>query len=318
MAQSANGYCLYDNNPVKSKDLAIFILLSALWGGSYLFMRLCVGILQPLAIVECRLVIAATFMGCLLLLVPKWRSYLRLQAQAWKKLVFIALFNSVIPFLVIAYAIQFINAGTGSVLNATSPIWTAMIGAFWFGEKLTPSRIAGLVIGFLGIVFLMWGKAGFGGDGVGLAVVAAMVGTLSYGICSNYLKRYASDLPPLTITFWSTFIAAILLLYPASFAIPVNDLPIKALVGIVGLGIFSTAIAYMLFFRLAESAGATVAITVTFLVPVFSMLWGEIFLGEEVTLRMLLGALIVLSGTALAIGLITLGKPQTEVKLPMD
>lgn len=303
---------------MKSKDLAIFILLSSLWGGSYLFMRLCVGILHPIAIVEFRLLIAASFMGCLLLLVPKWRQYLQFNRRVWKKLLFIAIFNSVLPFLVIAYAIQFINAGTGSVLNATSPIWTAIIASLWFKEKLGFSRILGLVIGFLGVVFLMWGKAGFDGGGVGLAVVAAMAGTLSYGVCSNYLKRYATDLPPLTITFWSTLIAAILLMYPASFALPEYPLPMKALIGIIGLGIFSTAIAYMLFFNLVERAGATIAIAVTFLVPVFSMLWGELFLGEEVTLRMLLGALVVLSGTALAIGVITLGKPQADIKLPMD
>ena len=293
--------------------------LSALWGGSYLFMRLCVGSINAIAIAEFRLVIATAFIGLLLLIKKSWQKNIYIPRVDWPKLVFIAIFNSVLPFIVIAYAIQTLNAGTASILNATSPIWTALIAVIWFKDHLNLSRAIGLILGFAGVIVLMWGKASLGGDGLGLPVIAALIGTLSYGICSNYLKRHANGIHPLAITFWSMFIAAILLAVPAMYNIPIQ-MSFNAWIGIFGLGIFSTAIAYLLFFRLAESTTPSIAITVTFLVPVFSMLWGEIFLGEEVTARMLLGALVVLSGTALAIGLISFGKPKSGAgtPLPMD
>lgn len=304
---------------MKPKDILTFILLSALWGGSYLFMRLCVGSINAIAIAEFRLLIATAFIGFLLLLKKSWQKNLYIPRKDWPKLLFIAIFNSVLPFIVIAYAIQTLNAGTASILNATSPIWTAVIAVVWFKDHLNLSRAMGLVLGFSGVIVLMWGRASLGGDGLGLAVIAALMGTLSYGICSNYLKRYAAGFHPLAITFWSMLIAGILLATPALYNIPVQ-MSFNAWIGIFGLGIFSTAIAYLLFFKLAESTSPSIAITVTFLVPVFSMLWGEIFLGEEITARMLLGALVVLSGTALAIGLISFGKPKPVAasSLPMD
>lgn len=301
---------------MKPKDILIFTTLSALWGGSYLFMRLCVGSMNPIAIAEFRLLIATVFIGILLLIKKSWQKNILIPRSDWQNLVFIAIFNSVLPFIVIAYAIQTLNAGTASILNATSPIWAAVIAVIWFKDHLNLSRAIGLILGFTGVIVLMWGKASLGGDGLGFPIIAALIGTLSYGICSNYLKRYANGIHPLAITFWSMVVATILLAVPAMFNIPIQ-MAFHAWIGIFGLGIFSTAIAYLLFFRLAENTTPSIALTVTFLVPVFSMLWGEIFLGEKVTTSMLLGAFVVLSGTALAIGLISFGKPKSGVGTPL-
>lgn len=283
-------------------------MLSALWGGSYLFMRLAIVSLSPFVIAEFRLFIASIFLGILLLCKNSWRQYLYLPRRLWPKLLFIAIFNAALPFTVIAYAIQFINAGTGAILNSTSPLWSALIATIWFKDRLTFSRILGLFVGFIGVVFLMWGKASLGSTGTGLAILAAMVGTLSYGISTNFLKHYAQGLHPLTVTFWSLFISFLLLLVPASLTFDFESITVLALLGVIGLGVLSTAIANILFFGLAERISPTIAITVTFLVPVFSMLWGDLFLQEHVTLRMLLGALIVLVGTALVLGLISFRK----------
>ena len=282
--------------------------LSALWGGSYLFMRLAVVSLSPFVIAEFRLLIASVFLGFLLICRRQWRQYLYLPRHLWPKLLFIAIFNAALPFTMIAYAIQFINAGTGAILNSTSPLWSALIATIWFKDRLNLSRVFGLFLGFVGVVFLMWGKASLGGQGVGLAILAAMIGTLSYGISTNFLKNYGQGLHPLSVTFWSLFISSMLLLIPAGLTFDPQSLSVMALVGVVGLGVLSTAIANILFFSLAERISPTIAITVTFLVPVFSMLWGDLFLQEAVTLRMLLGAVIVLVGTALVIGLISFRK----------
>ena len=303
---------------MKFRDLLDFLILSALWGGSYLFMRLSTGSVNPFAMAELRMVIATIFIGLMLLLKPSWRPYLHLPRSQWHKLLFIAFFNSALPFLMIAYAIQFINAGTGAILNTTAPLWGAVIASLFFRDHLSKSRTIGLAIGFLGVIYLMWGRASFGGDGLALPIIAAMVGTISYGIAANYLKQYCQGWHPLMITFWSLLISSLILFVPTIFNWPQNPIPGIAWLGIVGLGIFSTAIAYLLFFRLAERTSPSTAMTVTFLVPLFSMLWGEIFLGEEVTTRMIIGAVIVLIGTALAIGLVSFSKPRSIGELPMD
>lgn len=300
-----------------ARHIFIFITLSALWGSSYLFMRMCVGYISPIAIAEFRLLIATLFIGLLLIFNPAWRKKVLIPKPEWPKLIVVAFLNSAYPFIVIAYTIQFVNAGTASILNATSPIWSALIATLWYREKMTLSRLFGLILGFMGVIVLMWGKAGFGADGLGLAIIAALSGTLCYGISSNYLKHSVVGIHPLSLTFWSMLIAALMLTIPALYQVP-TAFPISAWVGILGLGIFATGIAYLLFFKLAEETSPSIAITTTFLVPVFSMLWGELFLDESVTLQMLLGALVVLGGTALAIGVISFGKPKTEAALPMD
>ena len=303
---------------MKIRDLLDFLILSALWGGSYLFMRLSTSTVNPYAMAELRMVIATVFIGLMLVIKPNWRRYLHLPRSQWHKLLFIAFFNSALPFLMIAYAIQFINAGTGAILNTTAPLWGALIASIFYKDHLNKSRMLGLAIGFLGVIYLMWGRASFGGGGLALPIIAAMVGTISYGIAANYLKQYGQGWHPMMITFWSLLISSVLMAGPAVFNWPQNIIPPIAWFGIIGLGIFSTAIAYLLFFRLAERTSPSTAMTVTFMVPLFSMLWGELFLGEEVTTRMIVGAGIVLIGTALAIGLVSFSKPRSIGDLPMD
>lgn len=303
---------------MKIRDLVDFLILGALWGGSYLFMRLSTTSVNPYAMAEFRLVIATLFIGLILLLKPSWRPYLHLPKSQWPKLLILAFFNSALPFLMIAYAIQFLNAGTGAILNTTAPLWGAVIASVFFKDHLTKTRSLGLLIGFLGVIYLMWGRASFGGGGLALPIIAAMIGTISYGIASNFLKNYCQGWHPMMITFWSLLISSVLLFIPTVINWPQNEIPPIAWLGIAGLGVFSTAIAYLLFFRLVERTSPSVAMTVTFVVPLFSMFWGELFLGEEVTSRMILGAIIVLAGTALAIGLVSFGKPKAISDLPMD
>lgn len=293
---------------MKSDNIIVFVLLGALWGMSYVFMRFTVGHVEPIVIAESRLLIGALGIFAFALCKKYWRSQLFISKKDLGRITMIACFNSVIPFALFSYSMQNLNAGFGAIVNSTSPIWTAIIASIWLKERLGYSRILGLVLGCLGIVFLMWGKAHFDVGGIGLPVLAGLGATLSYGIATNYIKLYGAGIHPIGLAFSSLSIGSFLLAIPAYLYLPTQPLSALTWLSIFGLGIGSTAIAYVLYYRLIERAGPTVAITVTFIVPVFSILWGDIFLGEVPTLNMVLGGVIIILGTALAIGILPISK----------
>jgi drug/metabolite transporter (DMT)-like permease len=300
---------------VNLKNIIDFVLLSALWGMSYVFIRLTVGHVAPIVMAESRLVIAALGIAIFAIFKKSWRENLIPYKKDLPRITIIASLNSVIPFALFTYAMQYLNAGMGAILNSTSPIWTAIIGAIWLKDRLSPSRIVGLILGFSGIVFMMWGKAHFSTGGLGLPILASIGVTFSYGIATNYIKVYGQGIQPFGLAFSSMVIGSLMLAIPAFMNLPTEAIPLSAWIGILGLGIGSTSIAYILFYRLIDETGPTVAITVTFLVPVFSILWGDIFLDEQLTLQTFFGGLIIILGTALAVGLIPFkGKKMLALK----
>jgi len=170
------------------RDLRDLLLLAALWGGSFLFMRLAVPELGPVALIELRLLVAALF----LLPVLAIRGGLGLLARHAVPMTVLGVVNSALPFCLFAYAMISVTAGFASILNATTPMWGAIVARLWLGERLAPTRIAGLAIGFAGIVVLAWGKASFVPGGSGMAILAAIAGALSYGIAASYARGAAS------------------------------------------------------------------------------------------------------------------------------
>lgn len=293
---------------MKIKNIIDFILLSALWGGSYVFMKFTAGFIEPIVVAESRMLIAAICLGFIGLFNRHWWQHLKMTWPQYQKTFVISIFNSVIPFTLFTYAMQYLNAGIGAILNATSPIWTAIIAAFWLKDRLSPPRLIGLILGFLGIVLLVWGKVDFSAGGLGLPFLASIGVTISYGFASNYMKRYCEGIHPIGITLVSMIIGSFILAIPAYEHLPSGVVPTNAWIGIIGLGVGSTAIAYFLFYRLIEQTSPAIAISTTFLVPIFSILWGDIFLHEEPTLRMILCGGVILLGTALAVGILPLKK----------
>ena len=294
------------------KNIIDFVLLSALWGMSYVFIRLTVGHVAPIVMAESRLVIAALGIAIFAIFKKSWRENLIPYKKDLPRITIIASLNSVIPFALFTYAMQYLNAGMGAILNSTSPIWTAIIGAIWLKDRLSPSRIIGLILGFSGIVFMMWGKAHFTDGGLGLPILACLGVTLSYGIATNYIKVYGQGIHPFGLAFSSLLIGSIVLAVPAYLHLPTEPLTMIVWISILGLGIGSTSIAYVLFYRLIDETGPTIAITVTFLVPVFSVLWGDIFLNEIPTLQMMLGGIVIVIGTSLAVGLWSPGSKKLK------
>ncbi|MDP3702518.1 MAG: DMT family transporter [Hylemonella sp.] len=281
-------------------SLIQLLTLSAIWGASFLFMRVAVPVLGPVWLIEWRVLLAAL----LLLLAGRWfRHTLRLRTH-WRYYLVLGLFNTALPFVLFAWAAQTLTASLLSILNATAPIWGAVITLLWGRTAPAPRVLLGLALGVAGVALLVGLDASTLQAGSGLAIGAALLAPLCYGLASHYAKAFAG-IEPYANAHGSMW-AGVLLLAPALLFTPFTPLPLGATPTVWGavaaLGLLCTGLAYLLYFRLVADLGAASALTVTFLIPVFGILWGHLFLGEAVGWHTGVGALVVLSGTALVTG----------------
>jgi drug/metabolite transporter (DMT)-like permease len=298
---------------MKSQDLAELIALAAIWGASFLFMRIGAPEFGPVALSALRVAGATLF----LLPLVVWQRQLGALRTHWRAIAIVGLFNSALPFVLFSVAALAINAGLSSIFNATTPLWGALIAWLWLHDRLSASRVVGLGIGFVGVVLLAWDKASFkpGDHGVSaaLAIGACLLATLCYGYAANYTKKRLAGVPPLALAAGSQAAAAVVLAAPALWWAPSVMPGATAWAGVAVLAVLCTGIAYLLYFRLIAHIGAARAVTVTYLIPVFALLWGAWFLAERLTWSMALGCAVILFGTALASGLITLPVAQRKV-----
>jgi drug/metabolite transporter (DMT)-like permease len=287
---------------VSRRDLADLLMLAALWGASFLFMRLGASEFGPVALVFLRVA------GASALLLPwlLWRGEGRALLQHWRPVAVVGLVNSTGPFLLFAVASLALTAGLMSVFNATAPLWAGLIGWLVWREKLDRSRVLGLAVGLAGVVALSWGKADLRAGELGVSPalgIAACVGaTLLYGLGANLARRQLQAVPPMAVAAGSQLAATLSLAVPAWWWWPVQTPGATAWAAVALLALACTGLAYALFFRLIANVGATKAISVTFLIPAFAMGWGALFLGEWPTGAMLAGCAVILLGTALATG----------------
>ena len=285
---------------MKPRDLLDLTLLAALWGGSFLFMRYAVPDFGVVPLIWLRVALASV---CLLPLLLLKRQFGALRQQAGA-LTVMSLFNSGLPFLLIAWATLSITAGLASIMNAMTPVFTALIGALWLGDRLDGRRSLGLLLGLAGVALLAADKADFRPGGSGWAIVAMLLATACYGFAANHTRRYLQGVPALVNATGTQLVSALVLLPPALWSWPERMPGLGPWLAALVLGVACSALAYVLFFRLIARVGASRAVTVTFLVPVFGTLWGALFLGEPVTASMLAGGAVVLLGTGLATGVI--------------
>jgi drug/metabolite transporter (DMT)-like permease len=273
------------------------LILSAIWGGSFIFMRIAVPALGPVVLMELRVLFAALFLAGVARFMKS-----RLDAGThWKHYLILGFFNSALPFLLFGYAAVTLPASLLSILNATAPIWSTFIGVLWLRHRLTPKAALGLGLGVAGVALLVGLDQAMLQPGAGLAAVAALAAALCYGIASLYAKQ-ARAVEPLANAHGSMW-AATLWLLPASFFFPPAAMPgSDILLAVVALGVVCSGVAYLLYFRLIVEIGAAPALTVTFLIPLFGVLWGWLFLAEAVGWHTLAGAFIVIVGTALVTG----------------
>lgn len=278
-------------------DLARLLLLAALWGGSFAFMRVAVPALGPLWLAECRVAIAFAALFAFALLrrdVPRWRAH-------WRGFLAIGAINSALPFALFCYAEQYVTASTAAVLNATSPFFGAIVAAIWLKETLAPVKIVGMAIGLVGVAILVgWHPEPLAPETM-LAMAACLVAALCYGIASVYAKRRMTGVPSFSIALYSQLAAALVLVPSLPLSPPGWPLNGLVVANVLALALASTAIAYMLYFRLIANIGPARALTVTFLIPLFGVLWGVVFLDETPTANTLAGCALILGGTWLAV-----------------
>ncbi|HSD55433.1 MAG TPA: DMT family transporter [Burkholderiales bacterium] len=283
---------------MRATDLARLVALAAIWGASFLFMRVAVGSFGAIATAEIRLVLAGATIALYLAIAGKPLDL----AHHWRHYAIVGTLNSAAPFALYAWSAQHLPASYLAVINATAPLFGTLVAVLWLGERITPRAALGLAAGVAGVATLV----GLGPTAAtAVTVVAALAGlvaSLCYAVASAFVKRrtYAVDASALA---GGSNVAAAALLLPLAIAAPPAGLPTPAAAwAAFGLGVLCTGIAYLLYFRLIDDVGPSRALTVTFLIPAFGMLWGAVFLGEAITATMLAGCALVLVGTGLILG----------------
>lgn len=282
---------------MNTANMLRLVLLAAIWGSSFLFMRIAAPVLGPAVLIEYRVGFAAVFLAIVGVILKK---KLDLRAN-WRHYLVLGLLNSAFPFLLFAFAARTLSASVLSVLNATAPMWGALIGALWSRQAISGRSALGLILGTAGVALLVGFDQVTSRPGAGIAIAAALVAAVSYSIASAYAKT-ARSVEPFANAHGSMW-AATLLVIPV---LPFFPAPAEPTIGIMGaalaLGVLCSGIAYILYFKLIQDVGPTSALTVTFLNPLFGILWGALFLGEVVGWHTVLGAAIVITGTALVTG----------------
>jgi len=255
-------------------------------------------VLGPVVLVELRVLIAGL---ALLLYATFTRRALDLRAR-WRQYLIIGALNTAIPFVLISTAELRLAASFAAILIATSPLFGAIIAAIWLKDTLTARKIGGLILGIAGVTVLVgWGPIVLSADTM-LSIGASLLGAASYGVASVYTKARVTSAPPLGMAVGSQ-IGASLILLPLIPAAPPTSIPsagVALCVLLLALG--STALAYLLYFRLIVDIGPARALTVTFITPIFAVAWGALFLHEQIAVSAILGCAIILAGTALVLG----------------
>jgi drug/metabolite transporter (DMT)-like permease len=284
---------------MNSANLLRLFALAAIWGGSFLFMRIGAPVLGPAVLIEYRVLFAALFLFTVGLFLKK-----RLDLKAhWKHYLILGFFNSALPFVLFAFAARTLSASVLSVLNATAPMWGALLGAAWSRQRIGPRTALGLVCGTAGVALLVGFDSVAARPGAGVAVTAALLAALSYSIASLY-ARSAKSVEPFANAHGSMWAAALFVVPVLPFFPQPGEPTLGVMGAVLALGVLCSGIAYLLYFRLIAEVGTTSALTVTFLNPVFGILWGALFLGEVVGWYTVVGSAIVLVGTALVTGFV--------------
>ncbi len=297
---------------MNARQTADLLLLAALWGASFLLMRVSAPEFSAVALVFVRVAGA----GLLLLPLLLWRGDGPALRQHWRPMLLVGVVNSALPFTLFVVAASVLTAGLMSIFNATAPIWGALIAWWWLGEKLSPTRVLGLVTGLAGVAGLAWGKADFqvGSAGISpaLGVAACVLAPLLYGVAANYSRQRLAGVPALAVATGSQLGAALVLALPAWWWWPVQQPSARAWASAAVLAVACTGWAYLLYFRLIAQVGPAKTIAVTFLIPAFAMGWGWLVLAEQPTVTMAVGCAVILAGTALATGAVgaLLGRPS--------
>jgi drug/metabolite transporter (DMT)-like permease len=267
--------------------------LGAIWGASFLFMRIAAHDFGAIPLVEVRLAL-----GSLVLLPFLLRARRQFPLKLWPKLALIGAINSAVPFMLFAWAAQRAPAGVGAIANAMTVLFTALVGFLFFGEKIGARRAMALFAGFAGVVVLASDKTA--GASVGWAVAAGAGAAFLYGIGINLVRRHLTGLPPAAVASATLGVSALLTLPFAIAQWPQHAIPVKSWLSAGMLGVLCTGLAFVMYYRLIARIGASRASTVTYLIPLFGVAWAWMLLGEPLTLKMGIAGAMILGSVAIS------------------
>jgi drug/metabolite transporter (DMT)-like permease len=292
--------CDYGHEAVTRRDAALLLLLSAIWGSSFLFIKLGVETIEPSVVVLGRLVFGTLTLLLILVVLPNRGGLTPLRGHLWPILVLGAL-NNAIPFWLLGFAETHLDSGLTAVIQAAAPIFTVILAARMdVTQRVTGPRLVGVGVGFVGVALLVGVQRG--GDFV--AALAVLGVALCYAASVLFAGLTVRTIPPLQVSIGQLFCAAVMIAPFGLTQLPDSSPPAKVWLAIVALGVLGSGIAYLLYFAIIASAGASRAILVTYLVPAFALAYGAVFLDEAITPTALAGLALVLAGTALATGLV--------------
>ncbi len=286
---------------MKTTDTLLLIVLAAIWGSSFMFMRATVDAFGPIALITVRVGVAALFLSLFLLQLKRRKEFL----AHWQHLAWIGVINSALPFVLFSYASISLTGGNVSLLNTMTPVFTAIIAHYWLKDKMSSPQIMGLIICIIGLIILVWDKLDITGSSSLLAILAGICAPLFYGFASNSTKKYLSDVSPLTATAGSLLFATLFMLLFLPFFMPeISHISHRDWAYAIILGLVCTAIAYLIFFKLIHDIGPSRAVSVTFLIPIFAFIWGYLVLDEVVTPKMWGATVIIIIGMSYVLKLI--------------
>jgi drug/metabolite transporter (DMT)-like permease len=282
---------------MRASDIIRLVLLAAIWGGSFVFLRVVAPALGPVVTADLRVLIAWGALTIYLWVVgidANWRRF-------WQQYLVIGAFNAALPFYLFAFAALHIPASYSAILNATSPFFGALFARLWLGEKITVLKSLGFAFGIAGVGLVTGVAPGALVSSTTWAMAACLVAAMSYGFVSVYTKKFTATMNPQAIAAASQLMAGLLLLPLTPLALPPGPVTLFIAVNMIVFALLSSGVAFLLYFRLIADIGPTKSLTVTFLMPVFTMIWAALFIGEAVTATMIVGCALILAGTALVV-----------------
>lgn len=268
-------------------------LLGAIWGASFMFMRVAARDFGALPLVELRLAL-----GALVLMPFLWKARASFPPRLWPKLALIGAINSAVPFFLFAWAAQRAPAGIGAITNSMAVLFTALVAFLFYRERIGARRAVAVFAGFVGVVVLASGKAA--GASIGEAVVAGTTAAFLYGLGANLVRRQLTGLPAGAVAAATLACGALMMLPFAVATWPSQPIPAVSWLSAATLGVLCTGLAYAVFYRLIQRIGAAQAVTVTYIVPLFAVAWAWLLLGEPLTVTMLIAGTLILGSVALS------------------
>jgi drug/metabolite transporter (DMT)-like permease len=287
---------------MSAKEFGVLLALGAIWGASFMFIKVGGAEIQPFFLVEMRLGLAALVM---LAVVAGQRGALAGLVSHWRPLLVMGILNCALPYTLLTWGETYISSGLAAILNACAPLWSALLGFVWvWAERLPPSRLVGVLVGFSGVVLVVSANLAGGEEGIMqfVAIGAVLAMALSYAVASTYGRKALKGVQPIIPAAGQLITGALVLMPLAAFQVPQTLPSWQALGAVTTLAIAGTALASLLFYWLLARVGTTKTLLVTYLLPVFALMWGALFLREEVTLPAVAGLALVLLGITITSG----------------